>query len=60
MITRHEINPNHPIFGKGWRMVRDDEPLPEWKNEIGMLVGDILGPNSLDANAAERIFRRRA
>lgn len=31
-----------------------------WKNDLGKTVGQILGPGSPDADAGERVFRRKA
>jgi hypothetical protein len=82
-MLRKQINPNHIVFGEGYRMLNDDDTLeegdqtacissllsfngdkwvsviPEWKDEIGKTIGEILGPNSLDADAGERVFRRK-
>jgi hypothetical protein len=82
-MLRKRINPNHPVFGEGYRMLNDDDTLeegdethtvscllslnggrwvsviPEWKEDIGKTIGEILGPNSLDADSNERIFRRK-
>lgn len=33
--------------------------MPDWEADIGKTVGDILGPDSPDADANERVFRRK-
>jgi len=41
------------LAGDKWSSV-----MPEWKDDIDKKVAEILGPDSDDADAQERLFRR--